>query len=129
MSALWCIVAAKYQQCAHLACLRWRAANGARRNTHRRTQLQFRHNDRLVTFMPEAKVVRVKSGANGGFPEVLKPGVGSIPEFYAVKAWAAERIAGLDADVVQLVPKDRVALWLSHLDREKNQSGAQSSKP
>jgi sigma-E factor negative regulatory protein RseB len=67
----------------------------------------FRHNDKLVTFMPEAKLVRVEKREQiGGFPEVLKPGVGSIPEFYAVKALGSERIAGLDADVVQLVPKD-----------------------
>jgi sigma-E factor negative regulatory protein RseB len=67
----------------------------------------FRHNDKLVTFMPEAKLVRVEKREQiGGFPEVLKPGVGSIPEFYAVKALGAERIAGLESDVVQLVPKD-----------------------
>jgi sigma-E factor negative regulatory protein RseB len=67
----------------------------------------FRHNDKLVTFMPEAKLVRVEKREQiGGFPELLKPGVGSIPEFYSVKVLGAERIAGLDADVVQLVPKD-----------------------
>jgi sigma-E factor negative regulatory protein RseB len=67
----------------------------------------FRHNDKLVTFMPEAKLVRVEKREQiGGFPEVLKPGLGSIPEFYAVKALGGERIAGLDADVVQLIPKD-----------------------
>jgi sigma-E factor negative regulatory protein RseB len=67
----------------------------------------FRHNDKLVTFMPDAKLVRVEKREQiGGFPEVLKPGVGSIPEFYAVKTLGGERIAGLDADVVQLVPKD-----------------------
>lgn len=67
----------------------------------------FRHNDKLVTFLPEAKLVRVEKREQiGGFPELLKPGVGSIPEFYGVKTLGAERIAGLDADVVQLVPKD-----------------------
>jgi sigma-E factor negative regulatory protein RseB len=67
----------------------------------------FRHNDKLVTFMPEAKLVRVeKQEQVGGFPGVLKPGVGSIPEFYALKALGSERIAGLEADVVKLVPKD-----------------------
>jgi sigma-E factor negative regulatory protein RseB len=69
----------------------------------------FRHNDKLVTFMPEAKVVRVEKREQiGGFPEVLKPGAGNIPEFYAVKALGAERIAGLDADVVQLLPRDQL---------------------
>jgi sigma-E factor negative regulatory protein RseB len=69
----------------------------------------FRHNDKLVTFMPEAKLVRVEKREQvGGFPEVLKPGVGSIPDFYTVKALGTERIAGLDADVVKLVPKDNL---------------------
>ncbi len=69
----------------------------------------FRHNDKLVTFMPEAKIVRVEKREQiGGFPEVLKPGTGNIPEFYSVKALGAERIAGLDADVVQLLPKDQL---------------------
>lgn len=69
----------------------------------------FRHNDKLVTFMPEAKVVRVEKREQiGGFPEVLKPGAGNIPEFYAVKALGTERIAGLDADVVQLIPRDQL---------------------
>jgi sigma-E factor negative regulatory protein RseB len=67
----------------------------------------FRHNEKLVTFMPEAKVVRIeKRESIGGFPELLKPGAGNIPEFYAVKAQGYERVAGLDADVVQLEPKD-----------------------
>jgi sigma-E factor negative regulatory protein RseB len=67
----------------------------------------FRHNDKQVTFMPEIKLARVeKREQMGGFPDVLKPGAGNIPEFYAVKALGSERIAGLDADVVQLVPKD-----------------------
>jgi sigma-E factor negative regulatory protein RseB len=67
----------------------------------------FRHNDKLVTFMPDSRVVRVeKRESLGGFPEVLKPGSGNIPEFYAVKVQGPERVAGLDAEVVQLQPKD-----------------------
>lgn len=67
----------------------------------------FRHDDRQVTFMPDVKVARLEKREQiGGFPELLKPGAGSIPEFYAVKALGNERIAGLDAEVVQLLPKD-----------------------
>jgi sigma-E factor negative regulatory protein RseB len=90
----------------------WHACDGAQQMERVETltgapRSTFRHNDKLVTFMPEAKLVRVEKREQiGGFPEVLKPGVGSIPEFYAVKALGAERIAGLDSDVVQLVPKD-----------------------
>ena len=92
----------------------WHACDGAQQMERVETltgapRSTFRHNDRLVTFMPEAKLVRVEKREQiGGFPDVLKPGVGSIPEFYAVKALGGERIAGLDADVVQLVPKDQL---------------------
>lgn len=90
----------------------WHACDGAQQMERVETltgapRSTFRHNDKLVTFMPDVKLVRVEKREQiGGFPEVLKPGVGSIPEFYTVKALGAERIAGLDADVVQLVPKD-----------------------
>ncbi len=90
----------------------WHACDGAQQIERVETltgapRSTFRHNDKLVTFIPEAKVVRMeKRESFGGFPEVLKPGSGSIPEFYAVKALGQERIAGLDSDVVQLVPKD-----------------------
>jgi sigma-E factor negative regulatory protein RseB len=90
----------------------WHACDGASQMERVETltgapRSTFRHNDKLVTFLPDAKVVKVeKREALGGFPEVLKPGSGSIPDFYAVKALSPERIAGLDADVVQLTPKD-----------------------
>ncbi len=90
----------------------WHACDGAQQMERVDTltgapRSTFRHNDKLVTFIPETKVVRVeKREALGGFPEVLKPGSGSIPDFYAVKALGQERIAGLDSDVVQLMPKD-----------------------
>jgi sigma-E factor negative regulatory protein RseB len=67
----------------------------------------FRHNNNVTTFMPDQKVVRIEKREQiGGFPELLQPGAGSIPEFYVVKAMGNERVAGLDADVVQLSPKD-----------------------
>jgi sigma-E factor negative regulatory protein RseB len=90
----------------------WHACDGAQQIERVDTltgapRSTFRHNDKLVTFMPETKVVRMeKREALGGFPEVLKPGSGNIPDFYAVKALGQERIAGLDSDIVQLMPKD-----------------------
>jgi sigma-E factor negative regulatory protein RseB len=90
----------------------WSACDGAQQIERIETltgapRSTFRHNDKLVTFMPDTKVVRMeKREALGGFPDVLKPGSGSIPEFYAVKALGQERIAGLDSDLVQLTPKD-----------------------
>lgn len=70
----------------------------------------IRKDDKLVTFMPEAKLVRMEKreglGAGTSFTELLKPGANQIPDFYTVKSLGSERIAGLDADVVQLNPRD-----------------------
>ncbi len=70
----------------------------------------IRKDDRLVTFMPEAKLVRMEKreglGAGASFSDVLKPGSNQIPDFYTVKSLGPERIAGLDADLVQLSPRD-----------------------
>ncbi len=90
----------------------WHACDGAQQmeridNLTGAPRSTFRHNDKLVTFMPDAKVVRIeKRESLGGFPELLKPGSGNIPEFYAVKVLVPERVAGLEADVIQLQPKD-----------------------
>ena len=70
----------------------------------------IRKDDRLVTFMPEMKLVRQEkregAGAGSPFTELLKPGSNQIPEFYTLKSQGIERIAGLEADVVQLSPRD-----------------------
>ncbi len=67
----------------------------------------FRHNDRVVTFMPEHKVVRTeKRESLGLFPELLQSTDNRIAEFYKARQEGVERVAGLEADVVVLVPKD-----------------------
>ena len=67
----------------------------------------FRHNTQVVTFLPEAKVARTeKRESLGLFPELLKGNAGSIPEFYQARAVGAERVAGFDAEVMQLQPRD-----------------------
>jgi len=71
---------------------------------HRST---FRHNAQVVTFIPDLKVARTESRESLGlFPELLKANAGSIPEFYQARKLGNERVAGLDADVVQLQPRD-----------------------
>lgn len=67
----------------------------------------FRHNDKVVTFMPEQKLIRSeKREATGNFPELVQSADNRIAEFYKLKAEGVERIAGLESDVVLLVPKD-----------------------
>ena len=67
----------------------------------------FRHNDKLVTFMPEQKLVRhEKREALSTFPELVQSADDRISEFYKIKLEGVERIAGLDSDVAVLLPKD-----------------------
>jgi sigma-E factor negative regulatory protein RseB len=83
------------------------ALTGAPRST-------IRKNDKILTFIPEAKLVRMEKregmgegmGANANFTELLKPGASNIPDFYSVKSLGQERVAGLEAEVVQLMPRD-----------------------
>lgn len=69
----------------------------------------FRRNEEVVTFMPESRVVRTeKRESLGMFPNLLKSSDSSIPEFYAARRVAGDRVAGFETDVVQLVPKDNL---------------------
>ena len=67
----------------------------------------FRHNDRVVTFMPEHKLVRhEKRESLGMFPDLLQSTDSRIADFYKLRTEGAERVAGVEADVAVLVPKD-----------------------
>ena len=67
----------------------------------------FRHNNRVVTFMPEHKVVRSeKRESLGVFPESLQSTDGRIADYYKVKPEGVDRVAGVEANVVVLAPKD-----------------------
>jgi sigma-E factor negative regulatory protein RseB len=67
----------------------------------------FRRNEEVVTFLPESRVVRrEKRESLGFFPNLLKSSDTSIPEFYSARRLGHDRVAGFEADVVQLVPKD-----------------------
>jgi sigma-E factor negative regulatory protein RseB len=69
----------------------------------------FRRNDEVVTFIPENRVVRTeKRESLGLFPSLLKSTDSSIPEFYSARRLGSDRVAGFDADVVQLAPKDNL---------------------
>jgi sigma-E factor negative regulatory protein RseB len=69
----------------------------------------YRHNDQVVTFMPQAKVARSeKRESLGLFPNLLKSSDTSISEFYTASQSGSERVAGFVADVVQLQPKDKL---------------------
>lgn len=67
----------------------------------------FRRDDEVLTFVPETKTVRSERRESLGlFPDLLNPGETAIPEFYAARHLGRDRVAGYDADVVQVAPKD-----------------------
>ena len=67
----------------------------------------FRHNDQVVTFLPEHKVVRTeKRESLGLFPELLKSANSRIADFYKARREGSERVAGVETDIIALIPKD-----------------------
>lgn len=69
----------------------------------------FRHNDQVVTFLPDHKVVRSeKRESLGIFPELLQSTDSRIADFYRVRQEGSDRVAGVEADITVLVPKDRL---------------------
>jgi sigma-E factor negative regulatory protein RseB len=69
----------------------------------------FRNNDQVVTFFPQSRIAVAEVRESLGlFPNLLKSNDSAIGDFYQLKALGNERIAGFDADVFQLVPKDQL---------------------
>jgi sigma-E factor negative regulatory protein RseB len=67
----------------------------------------FRHNDQVVTFMPDHKVARSeKRESLGLFPELIQAADSRITDFYKFRQDGIERVAGVEADVIMLIPKD-----------------------
>ena len=90
----------------------WHACDGQRQVERIETlsgekRSTFRRDDEVLTFIPEAKMVRSeRREALGLFPDVLKPDENTIPEFYTARRVGGDRVAGYDADIVQVLPKD-----------------------
>ena len=68
----------------------------------------FRRNEAVMTFLPESRVITVDQGEPGGtFPNLLHAGPGfSTADFYAAREMGKGRVAGCDADIVELSPRD-----------------------
>ncbi len=67
----------------------------------------FRRNDQVVTFLPASRVAVHETRASLGlFPSLLTRADASMAQFYRLKTARGERVAGLETDVVQLVPVD-----------------------
>ena len=69
----------------------------------------FRHNNQVVTFLPDHKLARSeKRESLGLFSELFKSADSRIADFYTFRQEGIERVAGVDADIVTLVPKDNL---------------------
>ncbi|MEJ8848988.1 MucB/RseB C-terminal domain-containing protein [Variovorax rhizosphaerae] len=67
----------------------------------------FRRNDQVMTFLPESRVARSERRENLElFPNLLGAPDSSLGDLYSARVTGRDRVAGFDADVVQLVPRD-----------------------
>lgn len=68
-----------------------------------------RHNNDVITFVPEAKTALVeKRDSLGMFPELLRTPKNLIPQFYQARKVGVQRVAGHLADMVEILPRDEL---------------------
>jgi sigma-E factor negative regulatory protein RseB len=69
----------------------------------------FRRNDEVVTFSPQSRVVVTERRESLGlFPQLLKSADAAIDQHYGARVQGSARVAGFDADIVELAPRDRL---------------------
>jgi sigma-E factor negative regulatory protein RseB len=67
----------------------------------------FRHNDQVVTFLQDSKVARSEQRESlGVFPGIAENAQANVAQYYNAQTTGTERVAGVDADIVTLSPKD-----------------------
>ncbi|WP_051236636.1 MucB/RseB C-terminal domain-containing protein [Ottowia thiooxydans] len=71
-------------------------------------RLTYRRNDSVVTFFPQARVMQnERRESNGAFPSLLNSSEEfDTAEYYNARQHGQGRVAGFDADIVHLVPRD-----------------------
>lgn len=81
----------------------------------------FRHNDEVVTFFPKTRIVKTERREWAGlFPNLLKSSDSAIDRFYAAQREGRGRVAGFEARVVQLKPKDNLRFGYRIWSEEKS---------
>jgi sigma-E factor negative regulatory protein RseB len=70
----------------------------------------FRHNDIVHTVWPQRRVavVEQRDDQMSSFPGLLQAGHDRVQEFYELKPIALERVAGHEANVLMLKPRDKL---------------------
>ena len=104
----------------------WRVCEGAQQIERVETltgapRSIFRHNDNVITFMPDHKSVRSeKRESLGLFPQPFQSADSRIADFYKFLQEGTERVAGVDADIINLIPKDRLRFGYRVWSERKN---------
>ena len=76
------------------------ALTGAPRST-------FRKNDQVMTLLPQAQLVRIERRESlNAFPDLRHAADPALAHFYQVQVLGQDRVAGFDADVVLIKPRD-----------------------
>lgn len=69
----------------------------------------YRHNNEVLTFLPQSKLaLREQRQSSAHLVEFLRAASSGIADIYSARALVPDRVAGLAAEVVQLVPHDRL---------------------
>ena len=69
----------------------------------------FRYNDQVATFLPQSGlVVQERRDSLRLFSDLLKNQDAAIADFYSVRLIGSDRVAGVDADVLVLEPRDHM---------------------
>lgn len=69
----------------------------------------FRRNDQVITFLPESRTAVVERRESLGlFPQLLAAPDSAIAQHYSVRLAGTERVAGHEAEVVVLLPRDQL---------------------
>lgn len=69
----------------------------------------FRHNEQVVTFLPDRRVIRAETHDSMGlFPGLSNDPDPTVAKFYVARRTGAERVAGFMADIVEFSPKDKL---------------------
>lgn len=90
------------------------ALTGAPRSTIRR-------NDEVITFHPGSKVALAeKRESLGLFPGALKANQAGLAQLYTARQLGVERVAGIEADVVLIQPKDTLRFGYRVWSERKN---------
>ncbi len=73
----------------------------------------FRHNDTVYTFWPEARAVLIERRSQiATFPALLQAGETRIDGFYDLQVPGSDRVAGREAVLLQLTPRDKLRFGL-----------------